>query len=221
MCMSVLQVTKLQAEIDSLQKRHGARKLSAIYGAGCTQRPELMLVFMNPTGKNVSAQVGWKGLRAPWLGTKNVWKVLYKLNLVPEDLYEQTQALSAADWMLSFAIKLYQGIAKQKIYITNLAKCTQTDARHVPDAVFREYLPVMHKEILAVNPKKIITFGNQVSSLLLQEVVTVSSYTGLKKEPLQIGKVSYDVYPVYYPVGQGQRNTPLAVKRLQAIMQTI
>jgi DNA polymerase len=217
----VLQITKLHDSIDALQVKHGSKKLSAIYGAGCITAPELMLVFMNPTGKNVSAQVGWKGLRAPWLGTKNVWKILYKLSLIPEYLYEQTQALNAADWTPDFAIRLYEGVAKRKIYITNLAKCTQDDARHVPDAVFRQYLPVMQKEILAVNPKRIITFGNQVSSLLLQEAITASNYVGLKKELLQIGKVSHDVYPVYYPVGQGQRNTPLAVKRLQAIMQTI
>lgn len=214
----MLQITKLHESIDALQVKHGSKKLSAIYGAGCTTAPELMLVFMNPTGKNISAQLDWKGLRAPWLGTKNVWKLLYKLELLPEWIYRETQILPLDGWTFDYANTLYKDIAKQSIYITNLAKCTQDDARHVSDAVFREYLPVMHDEVSAVRPKKIIAFGNQVSSILLGKTVTVSAYTGSKKESLSIGEKVYDVYPVYYPVGQGQRNTPLAIKRLQAIV---
>jgi len=62
---------------------------------------------------------------------------------------------------------LYRHLAAQSIYITNLAKCTQTDAAALKDYVFKEYLPLMHEEISSIKPDKIITFGNQVSSVLL------------------------------------------------------
>lgn len=219
--MTNLQVTKLHAEIDALQKRHGSMKLSAIYGAGCMKQPDLMLVFMNPTGKNVSASPDWKGLRAPWLGTKNVWKILYKFGLISESIYATTQRLLPGEWTSGVANTVYDEVAKRKLYITNLAKCTQNDAKHLKDSVFKDYLELMRAEITEVNPKSIITFGNQVSSVLLGKPITVSKYQGGEVEILGIGKKIFNVYPTYYPVGQGQRNMPLAFKRLQNIMKLL
>ena len=66
------------------------------------------------------------------------------------------------------AIALYEHVAVRGLFITNLASCTQPDARHLPDAVFRDYLPIMYDEILKANPRRIITFGNQVSSILFR-----------------------------------------------------
>lgn len=219
--MSKLQLLKLHPAIDALQKKHGSANFSAIYGAGCVKRPSLMLVFMNPTGKNVSAQLNWQGLRAPWLGTKNVWKILYKSGLISERLFTSTQKMSPSEWTWEVANNVYEEISKSNIYITNLAKCTQNDARHVPDGVFREYLNLMKEEIAEIDPKIIITFGNQVSSVLLNKPVSVSKYKGIEKEPLSIHKKVYNVYPTYYPVGQGQRNMPLAFKRLKNILQIV
>jgi len=62
----------------------------------------------------------------------------------------------------------------KKVFITNLGKCTQIDARPLPDKVFKEYLELMEKEISIVNPKVIILFGNQVSSIVLNEKISVS-----------------------------------------------
>lgn len=62
----------LEKKIDELQPLYGDASLKSIYGAGCIKRPKAMLVFMNPTGKNVSARSDWKGIRAPWLGTKSL-----------------------------------------------------------------------------------------------------------------------------------------------------
>src|SRR3989338_941301 len=73
-----MQVTKLHAEIDRLQLQYGATGLSAIYGAGCIKNPEVMLIFMNPTGKNISADTAWRGVRAPWSGTRKARKQCMK-----------------------------------------------------------------------------------------------------------------------------------------------
>jgi len=55
--------------------------LNAIYGAGKIENLKVLLVFMNPTAKNISAGKDWKGLKAPWLGTKHVWRLLSTLGL--------------------------------------------------------------------------------------------------------------------------------------------
>lgn len=128
--------------------------------------------------------------------------------------------MKSGEWSNELAIKLYTALAKKKVYVTNLARCTQPDARHVPNMVFQESLPVTFREIAVVRPKVIISFGNQVSSNLLQQPIFVSKWRG-KKENLHIGKNAFPVYPVYYPVGMGMQNMPKAVADIKKIMKAI
>jgi uracil-DNA glycosylase len=213
-----MRMQRLQKEYDRLQLIHGEQSLNSIYGAGCSNHPKAMLVFMNPTGRNISSLPEWPGIRAPWLGTRNIWPMFHDLGLLPKNYMGTIQRLKAEEWTAEFASELYEELAKRKIFVTNLAKCTQADARPLPDKVYLEYLDLMFEEISAIRPKNIITFGNQVSSILLSKRVSVSSYTDTQKDALDIGKHSYDVYPVFYPVGQGRRNMPLAIKRIRAIL---
>lgn len=210
----MLQIYPLHSEYDKLQKKYGDPILSSIYGAGCIRDPNIMFIFMNPTGRNVSSSLAWKGIRAPWLGTKQVWDIFHDLGFLPKEIYSQIKKFSPQDWNPEFSYILYSEICRKGVYITNLAKCTQTDARPLSNRIFKEYLDLMYKEIEIVNPCKIITFGNQVSSLILGKNISVSNYGGMKKESL----LSYDIYPTYYPVGQGRRNMPLAIERIRSIL---
>lgn len=212
-----MQIKKLHRKFDRLHRIHGAEGLMSIYGAGCVTRPNVMFVFMNPTGKNVSADTQWKGIRAPWLGTKNIWKVFCALKVISHEMYEEIQRRKTDDWTPKFSDKLYKEIAENSVFITNLAKCTQTDARKLHDNVFRDYLSMMREEIKIIQPKKIITFGNQVSSILLGKPVRVSDYTSRQKECLEICGDIFDIYPVYYPVGQGMRNMTQAIQRMRVV----
>jgi len=213
-----MQIEELKATFDVLQKRFGDAELSSIYGAGCVQNPRVCFVFMNPT-KNVAADPEWSGLRAPWIGTKNVWKIFVKLGLIPFDLFARIQCMRANEWTPDFAQRLYESLASQGVYITNLSKSTQTDARPLPDSLFKEYLPAFHQEIAAIQPKRLITFGNQVSSILLGSPIKVSEARKIAA-PLTIEKVEYAVYPTFYPVGQGMRNMNKAIEDIQWIMNT-
>lgn len=121
------------------------------------------------------------------------------------------------DWTEEFAEQLYTEIAKKKVYITNLAKCTQADARPLKDKVFKDYLAYTREEIAALKPKNIITFGNQVSSIVLEKPIKVSEYKNKDHEIIKITSTSYKVYPIFYPVGQGMRNMPLAIERIKQI----
>ena len=100
----------------------------------------------------------------------------------------------------TFAEKVYEEIASKKVYITNLAKCTQADARPLPDKVFKEYLVLTLEELATIQPKHIITLGNQVSSILLGKPIKVSEYKKNEYETLTIKGKEYKVYPVFYPV---------------------
>lgn len=211
------QVEHLHKKFDELQKIYGDKNLNSIYGAGEINNPSVMFVFMNPTGKNVSSLKGWNGLRAPWLGTKNIWNIFKDLNLIDENIFNKINLLKQNEWTEDFSNDVYKNIESKNIYITNLAKCTQIDARPLKDSIFKEYLDLIYEEIEFIKPQKIITFGNQVSSILLNKKISVSNYLEKEFEKLKIQN-SFSVYPVYYPVGQGRRNQPIAIIRIKKIM---
>lgn len=211
-----LQIKSFFKELDKLQKLYGDRNLFPIYGAGCVNNPKYFFLLMNPTARNVSAFSGWKGIRAPWLGTKNIWKLIFQFGLLSEKTFKKTQSLKPNQWDNDFSLKLYQELAKNKVYLTSLAKCTQEDARPLPNKIFREYLEQTKQEVYKTKAQYIISFGNQVSSIFLGKNVKVSDYQN-RSEKIIINNKAFRVYPTYYPVGQGLRNMKLAVKRIKSI----
>ena len=213
-----MQLKELIRNIDKLQAIYGDPILKSIYGAGCIKNPKVMFIFMNPTARNISAYKNWKGLKAPWLGAKDIWHFFYAIGFLSKKSFQEIYGLKPDNWTYDFSTKIYKEISKNKGYITNLAKCTQLDARPLKNEVFKEYLDIMMREITLTNPKHIITFGNQVSSILLNKQISISEYRGVKKEILKIGSKNFYVFPVYYPVGQGRRNLPLAIKRIKKIL---
>ena len=83
----------LQIQYDKLQKKYGAKELNSIYNGGCDNNPDICFVFMNPTGKNIASSKDWKGIRAPWIGTKNVWDLFYSLGLLNEKIYFEIKSM--------------------------------------------------------------------------------------------------------------------------------
>lgn len=215
-----LQLTEIHSKYDKLQTIYGSPNLDSIYGAGCIDNPDICLVFMNPTGKNLTSDKMWTGLKAPWLNTKNTWKLLYNLNLIDEKLYLEIKSKKPIDWDNEFCLHVYKQIADKKIFITNLGKCTQEDARHLNDNILKEYLSLLEEEIELLNPKIIITFGNQVSSIFLKTNISVSKCRGIYYDKV-INGIAYKTYPVYYPVGQGMRNINIAIEDIEKIIDNI
>ena len=169
-----MKLEDLNNEYDRLQLEYGAKELKSIYNGGCTKNPDICFVFMNPTGRNIASNPNWKGRRSPWIGTKNIWDLFYKLNLMDEQVYKKIKELKGNDWTEEFAEKVYDDVKKHKYFITNLGKCTQVDARVLPNNVFEEYLELLKKEIDIIKPKVVILFGNQVSSIVLNKKISVS-----------------------------------------------
>lgn len=209
----------LNREYDKLQLKYGDKSLDSIYNGGFSKNPDICFVFMNPTRRNIASNKSWKGLKSPWIGTKNVWDIFYKLNLIDECLYLKIKSIKGKEWTESFALEVYENVKKYKYFITNLAKCTQVDARSLDDNVFKKYLKLFEKEIEIVNPKLIILFGNQVSSIVLNEKISVSNCRKkcfIKK----INNKEYKFYPVYYPVGNGRFNMDKAIEDIKFIMKS-
>ncbi len=209
----------LNREYDKLQLKYGDKSLDSIYNGGFSENPDICFVFMNPTRRNIASNKSWKGLKSPWIGTKNVWDIFYKLNLIDECLYLKIKSIKGKEWTESFALEVYENVKKYKFFITNLAKCTQVDARSLDDNVFKKYLKLFEKEIEIVNPKLIILFGNQVSSIVLNEKISISNCRKkcfIKK----INNKEYKFYPVYYPVGNGRFNMDKAIEDIKFIMKS-
>ncbi len=213
-----MQIKTLLKDFDNLQQQYGDKSLDAICGAGQLNSPNLCLVFMNPTKRNVASNKSWRGLKAPWIGTKNVWKMFNQLGIMDDELYKEIDQKKPEDWDYKFTNKLYKAISDNSIYITNLAKATQSDARPLNNAVFKQYIDLFKKEISIIKPKVIISFGNQVSSIILNENIKVLDHRK-KNTPFNIDGKRYKLFPVYYPVGQGMRNIKKAKEDISWILK--
>lgn len=115
------------------------------------------------------------------------------------------------EWDKKFAEKVYSEVKRNKVFITNLGKCTQIDARPIQNSVYEKYLKLLEKEIEIVNPKVIILFGNQVSSVFLNDKISVSQCRKKKFIKIINGK-EYKCYPIFYPVGNGRFNIDKSIE---------
>ena len=210
-------IKDLNNEYDKLQLVYGSRELDSIYNGGCEENPDICFVFMNPTGKNIASLKTWHGRKSPWLGTKNIWKLFYHVNLLSEESYNKILEMKPKDWDYDFCDYIYDEINNNKVFITNLGKCTQVDARPLRNEVLSKYLDLLFKEIDIIKPKVIITFGNQVSSIILNKKVSVSE-TRKQSHELVVNNNTYKVYPVYYPVGNGIFNIDKSIEDINWII---
>ena len=211
------ELDKLRLKYDRMQKKYGAKELDSIYNGGCINNPDICFVFMNPTGRNIASLKTWKGRKSPWIGTKNIWKLFFDTGLFGENLYKEIRERKPKDWDYLFAEKVYKEVEKNKYFITNLGKCTQLDARPLSDDILSSYKKLLFKEIDIIKPKVIITFGNQVSSIILDKKISVSECRK-KVFDLVINKQIYRVFPVYYPIGNGIFNIEKSIEDIKWII---
>ena len=213
-----MKIGDLKKEYDKMQIKYGEKNLDSIYNGGCEENPDICFVFMNPTRKNIASDKSWKGIKSPWLGTKNIWKLFYQVHLLNEDIFNKIREKKPKDWDYEFCDEVYEEVSNNKIFITNLGKCTQIDARPLPDDVLKKYLDLLFKEIDIIKPKVIIAFGNQVSSIILNKKISVSESRKICYK-IKIKKNIYNVYPVYYPVGNGIFNMDKSIEDINWIIE--
>ena len=102
--------------------------------------------------------------------------------------------------------------------MTNVAKCTLTDARPLPDMVFRDARELFLRELRALRAHTVVAFGNQVASILLERNIRASVES--KGETLILGSdKKCTVYPCPYPVGRQWFNVGKSVQRIKEIQK--
>ncbi len=209
-----MQLEDLNKDYDRLQKKYGAKELDSIYNGGCKDNPDICFVFMNPTGRNIASSKDWKGIKSPWISTKNIWDLFYAVDLLDKIIYHNIKRIKGSQWTEEFASEVYRDVEKHKYFITNLGKCTQVDARELPDKVYKKYLNLLKQEFNIINPKVIILFGNQVSSIVLDEKISVSQ---VRKKCFEksINGVKYK----FYSVGNGRFNIDKSIEDIKWIIE--
>ena len=215
-----MKLEDLKIEYDKLQLKYGDKELDSIYNGGCSNNPDICFVFMNPTSRNIASSKSWKGLKSPWIGTKNIWSLFFRLNLLDKAIYERIRSIKGKEWTEDFASEVYDNVCKHRYFITNLGKCTQIDARPLPDSVYKKYLHLFEKEIEIINPKVIVLFGNQVSSLVLNDKISVSQCRK-KLFNLDINGKKYKCYSVFYPVGNGRFNIDKSIEDISYVIKSL
>ena len=208
---------ELIEKYDKLQNKYGSKDLNSVYGYGCFNNPKVALVFMNPTKKNIATDKSWKGIRAQWLGTKQIWNFLTECCLFDSNINKEIKEKKPKEWTPEFCEYVYDEVSKRGVWITNLAKCSQDDARVLPDKIFIEYKELLKEELKEVNPQKIFFFGNQVSSIMLDENITVSTVRK-RKFLLDIDGKMYESYAIFYPVGNGRFNQDKSIEDIKVIL---
>lgn len=134
-----------------------------------------------------------------------------------DNIYHKIKSIKGSEWTEEFASEVYSDVEKHKYFITNLGKCTQADARELPNNVYKQYLHLLEKEFEIINSKVIILFGNQVSSIVLNQKISVSQCRKKKFEKNINGK-KYDFYVLYYPVGNGRLNIDKSIEDINWII---
>ena len=150
---------KLNKQYGKLQNIYGSKELNSVYGYGQESNPKVALVFMNPTKKNIATDKSWKGIRAQWLGTKQIWNFLTECCLFDSNINKEIKKKKPKEWTPEFCEYVYDEVSKRGVWITNLAKCSQDDARVLPDKIFIQYKELLKEELKEVNPQKIFFFG--------------------------------------------------------------
>lgn len=210
----------LKSKYENMQQIYGDKTLKSINFGGCDTNPDICFVFMNPTSKNIASNPLWDGIRAPWIGTKNIWDLFVATNLFDSNIYNEIKNKKANEWNKEFADKVYNEVKRNNIFITNLGKCTQIDARPINNSVYEKYLDLLEREIEIVNPKVVILFGNQVSTVFLNEKISVSQCR--KKEFIKtINGKQYKCYSVFYPVGNGRFNINKSIEDILWVKEKV
>ncbi len=205
---------QLFSEYNRLQQIYGEKTLDPIVGGGKEYSPDICFVFMNPTLKNIASEKTWESCKYPWIGTKNIWKLFLGIDRFDKEIFDEIRKRKPSEWDYIFAEKIYKEVENKGVYLTNLAKCTQMDARSLPNSIFKEYKELLFEELNIVKPRKIVTFGNQVSSIFLDSRISISRE---RKNIFQvnISGTTVDTLATYYPVGHGQRNIEEAIEDIK------
>lgn len=210
------QLAALNAGLDSCARcATVARGYRHVPGGGATDQPEIMLVFINPTVRNISAHTDWTGPRFPFAGKPRLWQILAEAGFVSADLPGEIAQLGPTPPMVE---RLVAAAQAARLYLTNAVKCVD-DGSNLPTAErVTVSWPLLQTEIALVQPRLIVALGLipfralTGLSVRLADQLWDAEHGQINLYPSQpIAGRSYPVFPCYFPTGRGN---PVAAARM-------
>jgi hypothetical protein len=184
-----------------------ARGYRHVPGGGWTDQPELMLVFINPTVRNITAHADWPGPRFPFAGKPKLWHILAEAGLISADTPQQMAQLGHTPPMVE---GLIAAAREARLYLTNAVKCVD-DGSNLPAAErVAAGWPLLQREIGLVRPRLIVALGLIPFGVLtglsvrLADQLWDAEQGRINFYPSRpIDGRSYPVFPCYFPTGRG------------------
>ncbi len=198
-----------------------ARGLRHVPGGGCVDQPDLMLVFINPTVRNITAHASWDGPRFPFAGKPKLWQILAEAGWITADLPDRMAALGPTPAMVELLITEAQ---ERRLYLTNAVKCVDDGSNLPPAARVAAGWSLLQQEIALVRPRAIVAMGLIPFGVLtgrsvrLADELWSAQHEHYNAYPSHlIDGRTYPIYPCYFPTGRG--NPVAALKMLTALHQ--
>ena len=220
----ILQLESILYQTEAMFVSHfGDHTLDSISGAGKIHRPRIALVFINPTHRNISTRKAWKGLKAPWIGCNNIWKLFADAGLIEHELYKEMLTYGT-DWTEEFSTHVYEHVYEKGLYITNIVKWAGLDAALPEKNKVKLYLPLLLDELRILKADKVVLFGQLTYDAVIKGLgISAPSYKELNESMLAsnaylgVGTDYGTLIPCYFPVGQGIKNIHKAQQILEFV----
>jgi len=214
-------LSQLWDKVLELNRKHFPdNALMPIVGGGRISNPKFMFIFINPTVRNISSNPDWSGFRAPFIGTKNIWRIFNRAGLFDNDLLQEVEN-SPTSWSTDFAEKVYKHLEDQSFYFTNIVKWTGHNADLPNSEKAKLFLPILKREIEIVQPQHIVTFGLIPFNHLVGEKIKLIDYYSRLQETEEfqqfekrIGERKFNIIPCYFPVGRGDPKRAIEMLRM-------
>ena len=174
-------------------------KLQHILGGGAIDNPDYFFVLINPTYRNITSDPNHRGLRIPFMGVSNFWRVLVESGFLPKKIYSTTEK---GIWDQNDILTVANALKEAGLYLTNLVKCCSKDAAPPSVAAIKSHTQILKEEIWITDPKLIITFGLLPFQALVGRSIKLSAHLKSARvgninvfKTIPIGRVTYKVFP--------------------------
>ena len=198
-------LTRLYARIDRCRFcRRDRNRLLHIHGAGA-RRPDLMLVLVNPTHRNLSADpagVHAAGPRFPFIGVRQFWRVLAAGGLIDRKIAASLPPRAA--WRPEHTDLVRRELVRRRLYLSNIVKCCYPHGDYPAPEVVRDQLGLLGEEIRLVRPRRLVAFGALVLKTLTGRNIKLSDPRQLSAGAVEIvSGLGVPVAACHFPIGRG------------------
>lgn len=183
-------------------------KLQHILGGGEIDSPNYFFVLINPTYRNITSDPNHRGIRIPFMGVSNFWRVLVESGFLPVRICRTTEKKL---WNHADIRTVANTLREAGLYLTNLVKCCGGDASLPKAEAIKYHTEILMEEIRVVDPRLIITFGLLPFQSLVGQSIRLSDHLERARggnldfyKTTPINSVSYRVFPTFFPVGRGR-----------------